>query len=127
MHDLYDKNLNPNPNPIHLIVVAVGGLNCSSGDVFYVPVLSGTVQGPIESMFKRLQYIYLPLPLRLLWDEEVFEISKFVAEFDNLKDYVNDHTFRRCIDDFGGQVRALELFYYSFNYYQRKFLKKKER
>lgn len=73
--------------------------------------MSGTIQGPIESIFRKSTYSYLPLPLRLLWDEEVFAISKSIAESDNLRDYVNNRTFHRCISDFGGQVRALEIFY----------------
>jgi hypothetical protein len=98
-------------NPVRLIVHAVGGLNCSSRNIFYVPILAGTIQGPLEEMFKESTYRYLPLPLRLLQSQEVQNISEFVFDCNSSGDYINSGTFRRCISDFGGQVRALEIFY----------------
>jgi len=114
LYDLYDKKLDPKLNPVRLIVNDVGGLSCSGGDVFYVPVLAGTIQGPFESMFRQSTYLYLLLPLRLLRDKEVWNISEYVAHSKrnlNLGDYINKGTFCRCISDFSGQVRALDLFF----------------
>ncbi|RIB28861.1 hypothetical protein C2G38_1335249 [Gigaspora rosea] len=111
LHNLYNKELDPRQNPVRLIVHAVGRLNCSGGDIFYVPILAGTIQGPLEEMFRESTYLYLRLPLRLLRDEEVWNISKNIANSNNLAEYINRSTFRRCISDLGGQVRALELFY----------------
>ncbi|RIA80837.1 hypothetical protein C1645_744971 [Glomus cerebriforme] len=99
-------------NPVRLIVHAVGGLNCSSRNIFYVSILAGTIQGPLEEMFKESTYHYLPLPLRLLQSQEVQNISEFVSKRNSLGDYINSGTFRHCISDFGGQVQALEIFYY---------------
>ncbi|GES82511.1 hypothetical protein GLOIN_2v1593312 [Rhizophagus clarus] len=110
---LHSKRVNDH-NPVRDIVHADGGLNCSSGNIFYVPILAGTIQGPLEAIFKESTYIYLPLPLRLLHDQEVQNISEFVVSSEcnhNVVDYTNSGTFRRCISDFGGQVRALEIFY----------------
>ncbi|EXX73106.1 uncharacterized protein OCT59_027996 [Rhizophagus irregularis] len=102
-------------NPVREIVHAVGGLNCSgSGSPFYVPILAGTIQGPLEEMFRESTYRFLPLPLRLLREREVRKISEFIACYEHnhaLKDYIKSDTFHRCISDFGGQIRALEIFY----------------
>ncbi|CAB5336414.1 unnamed protein product [Rhizophagus irregularis] len=67
-------------NPVREIVHAIGVLNCSgSGSPFYVPILAGTIQGPLEEMFRESTYRFLPLPLHLLREREVRKISEFVA------------------------------------------------
>ncbi|CAG8614883.1 16022_t:CDS:2, partial [Racocetra persica] len=95
LHNLYRKDSNSH-NPVQLIVYAVN---------------SGTIQGPLEEMARGSTYLHLYLPLRLLRDEEVWNISKNIADTENLAEYINRSIFRRCIGDLGGQVRALEIFY----------------
>ncbi|CAG8541047.1 15890_t:CDS:2 [Funneliformis caledonium] len=88
-------------NPVRLFVNDVrASKSCSGGDIFYVPTLAGIIQGPLASMFRESSYLYLPLPLRLLRDQEVWSISEFVARSErnhNLGDYINkedvDHNF----------------------------------
>ncbi|CAG8629446.1 29420_t:CDS:2, partial [Racocetra persica] len=111
LHNRYGKELDPQQNPVLAIVQAAGRLNCSCQNVFYLPILAGTIQGPLEEMFIGSTYLYLHLPLRLLHDEEVWNISENIANTENLAKYINKSTFRRCISDLGGQVRALEIFY----------------
>ncbi|CAG8503991.1 7744_t:CDS:2 [Funneliformis mosseae] len=53
--------------------------NCSIGNIFYIPILAETIQGPLEEMFKFLTYRFQPLPLRLLRDEKAWKVSEFVA------------------------------------------------
>ncbi|RGB42499.1 hypothetical protein C1646_662133 [Rhizophagus diaphanus] len=65
LHSLYDKNLNPKSSPFNC--TCYWGLNCSGEEVFHVSVLAGMIQGPLEQI---LTYLRLPLPLRLLWNEE---------------------------------------------------------
>jgi len=45
LRSLYNKNLDPKLNSFHLIVCAVDGLNCSDGDISYILILTGTIQG----------------------------------------------------------------------------------
>ncbi|PKC10159.1 hypothetical protein RhiirA5_414692 [Rhizophagus irregularis] len=110
LHSLYDRDLFKN-NPLRSIIHAVGGLNCLGKNIFHVPILAGTIQGPLEEILKESTYRYLQLPLRLLQSREVQNIIEFVSERYSLGDYINSGTFRRCISDFGGQVRALEIFF----------------
>nr|CAG8470076.1 4882_t:CDS:2 [Entrophospora candida] len=70
------KESDPQGNPARQIVHSAGSLGCSSGDILYLPILSGTIQGPLEEVFRESTYIYFHLPLCLLQDEEVWNISK---------------------------------------------------
>ncbi|CAG8566756.1 13261_t:CDS:2 [Funneliformis mosseae] len=55
---------------VRSIIRAVGGLSCSSSERFYVPILSGTIQGPLEAFVRESTYLFLRLPLRRLRDDE---------------------------------------------------------
>ncbi|PKY60732.1 hypothetical protein RhiirA4_550893 [Rhizophagus irregularis] len=98
-------------NPVQEIVRAVGALSTSVEKIIYVPVLAGTLQGPLEKMIQESTYCFLRLPLRLLSNEEVYNIGAYME--DELKDYfdINNKTYQRCVSDLGGQVRAVEYFY----------------
>ncbi|CAG8509730.1 3294_t:CDS:2 [Funneliformis caledonium] len=97
-------------NPVQEIVRAVGALSSSQGNIFYAPILAGTIQGPLENMIKESTYDLLRLPLRLLSDSEVENITSYMKG--KLGGYINHNkTFQRFISDIGGQVRALEIFY----------------
>ncbi|CAG8675541.1 23113_t:CDS:2, partial [Gigaspora rosea] len=105
LYDLYNKELDPRQNPVRLIVHAVGSLNCSGGNtnIFHVPILAGTIQGPLKEIFRESTFLYLCLPLRFLRDEEVWNISRNIANSDYLEEYINRCTFRFCVSDLGGQ------------------------
>ncbi|CAG8483105.1 12244_t:CDS:2, partial [Funneliformis caledonium] len=47
--------------------------NCSIGNIFYIPILAETIQGPLEEMFKFSTYRFQPLPLRHLRDEKAWK------------------------------------------------------
>ncbi|CAI2180355.1 897_t:CDS:2, partial [Funneliformis geosporum] len=99
-------------NPVQQIVRAVGVLSCSQGNIFYAPILAGTIQGPLENMIRESTYDLLRLPLRLLSDSEVKNITSYMKGDQKLAGYINhSKTFQRFISDIGGQVRALEIFY----------------
>ncbi|GBC41468.2 hypothetical protein GLOIN_2v1775350 [Rhizophagus irregularis DAOM 181602=DAOM 197198] len=60
-----------NLKPVQDIVRAVGKLKCSQEKIFYVPILAGTIQGPLEDMVKESLYDLTRLLLRLLSDSEM--------------------------------------------------------
>lgn len=113
LHNLALEIGEKNIKPVQVILKNVGSLSTSEGKIFYAPILAGTIQGPLENMIKSSTYGLLRLPLRLLCDEEVRNISLYMAQVQTmLKDYIDfDRTLHRCISDIGGQVRALEIFY----------------
>ncbi|CAH1767971.1 5161_t:CDS:2, partial [Entrophospora sp. SA101] len=112
LNALHQADQSPEKILVRSIVRAVGGLSCSSMERFYVPILSGTIQGPLETFVRESTYLFLHLPLRLLNNDEMFEIGVKIAEFEPLMTkYISNNTFSRCISDIGGQVRALEIFY----------------
>ncbi|GES82592.1 hypothetical protein GLOIN_2v1668084 [Rhizophagus clarus] len=77
--------------------------------IFFVPVLSGTVEGPIQAIVKESMHPPLQLPLYLLDINDMLKIA-FDLGFDENFIYQNK-LFRCMISDIGGQVRALEIFY----------------
>lgn len=93
-------------NPVQEIVRSVGSLATALGKIIYVPILSGRIQGPLEKMIIESGYNILRLPLRLLSNTEMINISSHIANFDH-----NNKTFQRCVSDIGGHVRALEIYY----------------
>ncbi|CAG8504148.1 5615_t:CDS:2 [Funneliformis mosseae] len=102
-----------NQRPVRDIVHAIGGLITNSKkNLLYVPILAGTIQGPLEKFIQESTYDLLRLPLRLLSDEEVEKITSYMKEDQELAGCINHNkTFQRFISDIGGQVRALEIFY----------------
>ncbi|CAJ0904432.1 6181_t:CDS:2 [Entrophospora sp. SA101] len=93
------KESDPQGNPVRQIVHSAGSLGCSSGDIFYLPILSGTIQGPLEKVFRESTYIYFHLPFCLLQDEEMW-----------IKRKTNKVDFAHCITN----VKELLLDLYPF-------------
>ncbi|CAB5188223.1 unnamed protein product [Rhizophagus irregularis] len=77
LHNLAKGNL----KPVQDIVRAVGKLKCSQEKIFYVPILAGTIQGPLEDMVKESLYDLTRLLLRLLSDSEMGTISSHMIKF----------------------------------------------
>ncbi|CAI2192217.1 5893_t:CDS:2 [Funneliformis geosporum] len=102
-----------NQRPVRDIVHAIGGLITNSKkNLLYIPILAGTIQGPLEKFIQESTYDLLRLPLRLLSDKEVEKITSYMKEDHELAGCFNHNkTFQRFISDIGGQVRALEIFY----------------
>ncbi|RUS13439.1 hypothetical protein BC937DRAFT_95336, partial [Endogone sp. FLAS-F59071] len=110
------------PEALRGIVNAVGGLSCANPR-FFVPILAGTIQGPIENMMMESTYLLLRLPLPLLTDEDVINIGSKLSvkskEGDRTlrltEDFVRHNSlFRRCISDVGGMARGVEYFFKHF-------------
>ncbi|CAB4399715.1 unnamed protein product [Rhizophagus irregularis] len=80
-----------------------------TGKVFFVPVIAGTVVGPLQSIITKSMHPPLQIPLHLLDIEDMLKIACNLG-FDENFIYRNN-LFRRMISDVGGQVRALEIFY----------------
>ncbi|CAB4396554.1 unnamed protein product [Rhizophagus irregularis] len=100
--------------PVCDIIHAVGSLSCNTKKMLYVPILAGTIQGPLEKFIQELTYKLLRLPLRLLSNEEVNAISAYLINtHEELKNYINKNSriVQCCISDLGGHVKALEYFY----------------
>ncbi|RUS14283.1 hypothetical protein BC937DRAFT_94056 [Endogone sp. FLAS-F59071] len=110
------------PEALRGIVHAVGGLSCANPR-FLVPILAGTIQGPIEAMTRGSPYFLLHLPLPLLTDEDVINIGSKLSmkskEDDRTlrltEDFVRHNSlFCRCIADVGGMARGVECFFIHF-------------
>ncbi|PKY57899.1 hypothetical protein RhiirA4_479317, partial [Rhizophagus irregularis] len=85
--NILKNNIEGYDNPFREIVHAVGGLSCSGSKIFYVLILAGTIQGPLEEMFRESKYRYIPTTL----GSGNSEISKFVACTErnhDLKDHI---------------------------------------
>ncbi|CAG8601353.1 10204_t:CDS:2 [Gigaspora rosea] len=91
------------------LVACIGTMSCDSGPIFFVPILAGTVEGPLQSVITKSMHQALQLPLQLLDTSHMLLIACDLG-FDEAFVYQNN-LFRRIIADIGGQVRALEIFY----------------
>ncbi|RUS15009.1 hypothetical protein BC937DRAFT_93035 [Endogone sp. FLAS-F59071] len=112
-----------NKETFRQVVYAVGSQSCTTTDPFFIPILAGTIQGPVEDIAKESTYRLLLPPLPLLTDDDVINIgSKLHLTEDNkilrlTEDYLkNDILFRCSISDIGGMPRAVEIFYNKFIY-----------
>ncbi len=59
---------------------------------FFVPVLAGTIEGPLSEVITQSMHEALPLPLQLLLESNAFEIAKQI-NFDQT--YINHNLFFR--------------------------------
>ena len=106
------------PDTLRNLIYAIGRINCSSSQAFCIPILAGTIQGPIEKMVSISRYRLLQLPLPLLTEDDMLQIGRSLRLQHNnrvirlTERYLQDNTlFRRSITDIGGMARALESFY----------------
>src|SRR5688572_3980742 len=79
------------------------------GKIFFVPILSGTIQGPMEELVQESTYLLLQLPLPLLPDEDMLFIASslgFPEEY-----ILKNNVFRCCLADIGGMAQAMEFFF----------------
>ncbi|GBB92697.1 hypothetical protein RclHR1_20430004 [Rhizophagus clarus] len=98
-----------------ILINAIGGIMCNSPEnIFFIPILAGTIEGPLEQYITGSMHQPLPLPLRLLDGRDAIGIGKAMNWFDDK--YVSLHPyFRIGIDDIGGHVKTLEYFYRKFS------------
>ena len=83
-------------------------------NIFFIPILAGTIEGPLNEYISSSMHEPLPLPLRLLNNEDAIRIGIKKNLFDD--EYVKLHPyFRIGISDLGGHVRTLEYFYEFFS------------
>ncbi|CAG8543031.1 3327_t:CDS:2, partial [Acaulospora colombiana] len=105
VNKLYDKN----QKACRSLVDSIGKMSCDSWPIFFVPILAGTIEGPLQSIIMKSKHQALQLPLELL-DESHVQLIACNLGFDETFVYQNN-LFKRIIADIGGQVRALEIFY----------------
>ncbi|CAG8678714.1 15452_t:CDS:2 [Funneliformis mosseae] len=104
VNKVYDKNRNKFCD----LVSTIGSMSCSP-EMFFVPILAGTVEGPLQLIITKSMHPPLQLPLHLLDMDDMLKIA-FDLGFD--ENFIHrNNLFGRMISDVGGQVRALELFY----------------
>ena len=97
------------------LVNSIGEVMLGSRNIFFIPILAGTIEGPLEENITESRYKQLRLPLYLLNMDHAIEIGKAMGLID--EKYVKLHPyFRVSIGDIGGHVRTLEYFY---DYFQR--------
>jgi hypothetical protein len=89
----------------------VGGLNCEFTP-FFIPVLAGTVIGPIKSVARESTHPQLHIPLPLLSFESCLNI--FAKTNTKLSQLVQtSRQLRQLVSDCGGHCRSLEILYNS--------------
>ena len=86
----------------------VGGLSCEFSP-FFVPVLAGTVIGPMKAVVRKSTHPPLHIPLPLLSFESCLDIFKKNVQFSTL--LCANHKLRQLISDCGGHCRSLEILY----------------
>ncbi|RIA92650.1 hypothetical protein C1645_804498 [Glomus cerebriforme] len=91
------------------LINSIGTWSCSSGPVFFIPILAGTNETLLQSTITKSTHQILHLPLNLLSMSDMLLIACSLG-FNREYIYQN-HLFRCIIADIGGHVRALELFY----------------
>ncbi|CAB4430039.1 unnamed protein product [Rhizophagus irregularis] len=96
------------------LIKAIGGVMCKPpANIFFIPILAGTIEGAISDYISGSMHEPILLPLRLLNNDDAISIGKRMNLFDD--DYVCRHPyFRISISDVGGHVRTLEYYYSNF-------------
>ena len=97
----------------------VGGYSCPGKPArFFVPILAGTVIGPMKSVVTKSTHppLHIPLPL-LSFDSCLQIIAKKDPTYTDLVQ--ENHELRMLISDVGGHCRALEILYDGLARYER--------
>jgi hypothetical protein len=89
----------------------IGGLSCEFTP-FFIPVLAGTVIGPIKSVVRESTHPPLHIPLPLLSFESCLNI--FAKKDSFPKPVLKSRQLRQLITDCGGHCRSLEILYNCF-------------
>ncbi|CAG8603982.1 8883_t:CDS:10, partial [Paraglomus occultum] len=98
------------------LVNAIGGTMCASlTNIFFIPILTGTIEGPLEQYITKSMHKPLRLPLHLLKEKDAIKIGKAI-NLDETYTRINQY-FQLCIGDIGGHVRTLEYFYEQFAHF----------
>ncbi|CAG8456870.1 1628_t:CDS:2 [Paraglomus occultum] len=102
------------------LINTIGSSMCRApADIFFIPILAGTIEGPIEEYITGSMHQPLHLPLHLLEEHHAIKIGKAMNLFND--DYVTYSLyFQHSISDHGGHVKALEYFYDFFSQELRK-------
>lgn len=112
--DEFNKLYDINRETSRQLINAIGSTMCSSpAGIFFVPILAGTIEGPLEQFTMGSMHKLLRLPLPLLDQDDSIKISKVIKlDGKTLNDYIRFNPyFQVCIGDTGGHVRTLEYFY----------------
>ncbi|PKK61990.1 hypothetical protein RhiirC2_791031, partial [Rhizophagus irregularis] len=90
------------------LINAIGGVMCHPPpNIYFIPILAGTIEEHLHDYISGSMHKILPLPLRLLNDDDAIRIGMKMNLFDDK--YVRLHPyFRISISDIGGHVRTLE-------------------
>ncbi|CAJ0850266.1 16843_t:CDS:1 [Entrophospora sp. SA101] len=109
LNHLYNKS----DSICHDLVRAIGRTLCSTPKkLFLIPILAGTIEGPLDQYIRSSMHIPLCLPLPLLSNDMMLSIGRGIGIND---DYLHcNFVFRCCISDIGSHFKALELFYQLF-------------
>ncbi|PKK67212.1 hypothetical protein RhiirC2_576947 [Rhizophagus irregularis] len=96
------------------LIKTIGGVMCKPpANIFFIPILAGTIEGAISDYISGSMHEPILLPLRLLNNDDAISIGKRMNLFDD--DYVCQNPyFRISISDVGGHVRTLEYYYSNF-------------
>ncbi|CAG8513707.1 14506_t:CDS:2 [Funneliformis mosseae] len=113
--DEFNKLHVQNKNVCKKLIHAIGGSMCGSpAIIFFIPILAGTIEGPLIDYISGSMHEPLPLPLRLLNDDDAIRIGMKMNLIDD--EYVSLHPyFRISISDIGGHCRTLEYYYEIFS------------
>ncbi|GES92452.1 hypothetical protein GLOIN_2v583658 [Rhizophagus clarus] len=95
------------------LVNSIGGMMLDSQNIFFIPIMAGTIEGPLEEYITESRYKQLRLPLYLLDRNHATEIGKTMGLIDEKYGKLHPY-FQVSIGDVGGHVRTLEYFYEFF-------------
>jgi len=97
------------------LIHSIGAVMCSPPtNIYFIPILAGTIEGPLERYISGSMHKALPLPLPLLSVDDAIKISN-LDEVDGFEEYVaHNPSFRMSVSDLGGHARTLEYFYERF-------------
>jgi hypothetical protein len=105
------------PKKLKELLNAIGG-SCCSSSCFFVPVVAGTVIGPLSEYVTKSTHPPLPIPLPLL----SFESSKTIlsTKDQSIANMIQNYPeMSTLIADIGGHCRALEILFDSLRKFSR--------
>ncbi|RPB20973.1 hypothetical protein L211DRAFT_462713 [Terfezia boudieri ATCC MYA-4762] len=104
-----------NKEVLRHLIHSIGAVMCSPPmNIYFIPILAGTIEGPLERYISGSMHKALPLPLPLLSVDDAIKISN-LGEVDGFEEYVAlNPSFRMSVSDLGGHARTLEYFYERF-------------
>ncbi|CAG8477593.1 5162_t:CDS:2 [Paraglomus brasilianum] len=90
------------------LINTIGGTLCASPpNIFLIPILAGTIEGPLEHYITESMHKSLRLPLPLLENKDAIKIGKAIKLDENYA-HLNEY-YQLCIGDIGEIMNAIKI------------------